>query len=197
MAFLCLRFIGAIPVTIITDEEHQSEIEITNLPVEFGSDITDHAYIKPKTVVLKGMIGTRGRGIVGSFITAAAYQALVAYQKSREPFTLVTGLSIDNNMLIENLTVPRDPENSGILEFRITLKQVLIVGSGFNASTIGAIAGGQAALLAASTLASGVASRRGSPTIKRGDNVVTPANTDQTTPEGRRNQAAVDRVGLS
>lgn len=196
MPFLCLRFIGAIPVTIVTDEEHVNEIGITSLPVEFGADITDHAYIQPKTVTLKGMIGTGTPGIVGSFITAASYQALVAYQKLRTPFTLVTGLSVDSNMLIESITVPRNSDNAGVLEFTIKLKQVLIVGSGFNASTIGAIAGGQAASLAASTLAAGITARRGSPTVKRGDNVVKDASTDQTTPEGRRNQEAVDRIGV-
>jgi len=194
MPFLCLRFIGAIPVTIITDEEHVTEVGITSLPVEFGADITDHAYIRPKTVTLKGMVGTGTPGIVGSFISAASYQSILTYQKSRVPFTLVTGLSVDRDMLIQSVSVPRNTENAGVLEFTMKLKQVLIVSSGFNASTIGAIAGGQAAVLTATTLASGVTARRASPTVKRGDNVVKDASTDQTTPEGRRNQKAVEKV---
>jgi len=196
MAFLCLRFIGAIPVSIITEEQHVNELGITNLPVEFGADITDHAYIQPKKVTLTGMVATGARGIVGSFITAAAYQAILDYQKQRVPFTLVTGLSVDNNMLIESVSVPRTTENRGVLEFTMKLKQVLIVGSGFNASTIGAISGGQAAALAATTLAAGITARRGSPSVKRGDNVVKDASTDQTTPEGRRNAKAVQKVGV-
>ena len=196
MPFLCLRFIGAIPVTIVTEEEHVSELGITSLPVEFGADITDHAYIRPKVVTLKGLIGTGTPGIVGSFISAASYQAILAYQKSRVPFTLVTGLDINRDMLIQSVTVPRNTENVGVLEFTMKLQQILIVGSGFNASTIGAIAGGQAAALAATTLASGITARRASPTVKRGDNVVKDASTDQTTSEGRRNQKAIEKVGV-
>lgn len=193
--FLCNRFIGAVPVTIVTGEDHESTISITKVPVEFGADITDHAYIEPKTVTIKGMIGPGFRGI-GSFSRAAGYQALVRYQESRVPFTLITGLDFYRNMLIQSISVPRNPDNANVLEFTAKLQQVLIVGSGFAAATIGAILGGQAAGLQAITLAAGVTRRRASPTVKRGDNVVRPANTDTSTREGRRNLEAVARVGL-
>lgn len=196
MAFLCLRFIGAVPVSIVTEEEHESTLTITRLPIEFGADVTDHAYVEPRSVTIRGLIGTGTPGFLGSFISAAGYQALTRYQKSRVPFTLITGLDFYRDMLIESITVPRTTDNVGVLEFTARLRQIVIVGSGFNASTLGAISGGQAAALGAVTLAAGLASRRASPTVKRGDNVVRPANTDDTTVEGRRNNAAIERVGL-
>lgn len=193
--FLCNRFIGAVPVSIVTDEDHQSTINITKVPVEFGADITDHAYIEPKTVTIKGMIGPGFTGL-GSFSRAAGYQALVRYQESRVPFTLITGLDFYRNMLIQSISVPRNPDNANILEFTAKLQQILIVGSGYAAATIGAISGGQAAGLQALTLAAGVTRRRASPTIKRGDNVVRPAVVDTSTREGRRNLEAIERIGL-
>ena len=192
---LCNRYIGAIPVTIVTGEDHESSVSITRVPVEFGSDITDHAYVEPKSVTLKGMIGPGFTG-QGSFSRSAGYQALVRYQESRVPFTLVTGLTFYRNMLIEKISVPRNPDNANVLEFTATLRQVLIVGSGYVASTIGAIEGGQAYNLSSERLHDGVTRLRGSPTIKRGDNVVRAANVDISTREGRRNLEAVARIGV-
>lgn len=196
MAFLLSRTIGAVPVSLIETEEHKSELEITSLPVESGADITDHAYVKPKTVTLKGLIGNGYGGFRGSFITAAGYQALVRYQAARRPFYLVTGINVYKDMLIQSITVPRDSLNANVLEFTVVCKQVKIIGSGFGGSILGAILGGQAAGIAAATLAVGVISQRASPTVKRGDNVVKPANTDDTSQEGRRNKSALARVGL-
>ena len=196
MALLLSRFIGVVPVSVVETEEHKTELGITSLPVESGADITDHAYVKPKSVTLKGVVGTGAGGFTGRFVTAAAYQALVRYQELRRPFYLVTGLNVYKDMLIESITVPRNTENANILEFTITCKQVKIVGSGFLSSIIGAVLGGQAATLAAASLAVGVIARRASPSVKRGDNVVRPANTDATTQEGRRNKSALARVGL-
>lgn len=191
---LCNRKIGAIPVTVVTGEDHESEVTITQVPVEFGADITDHAYVEPKSVTIKGVIGPGFKG--GSSSAAAGYQALVRYQESRVPFTLITGLAFYRNMLIQKISVPRNTDNASVLEFTATLQQVLIVGSGFAASTIGAISGGQAANLSAQTVFAGVTSNRASPTIRRGDNIVVPANTDEGTRDGRRNLAAVARLGF-
>lgn len=196
MAFLLSRTIGLVPVTLVTDEEHKTQLQITSLPVESGADITDHAYVLPKTVTLRGLIGNGTGGFRGSFITAAGYQALVRYQELRLPFYLVTGINVYRDMLIESITVPRNTDNANVLEFTVVCKQVNIVGSGFLAAVLGAVAGGQAAGLAASALLAGATALRGSPTVTRGDNVVRPANTDATTAEGRRNNAALSKAGF-
>lgn len=192
---LCNRNIGAIPVTIVTGEDHESQVSITKVPVEFGSDITDHAYVEPKTVTLKGIIGPGFNGR-RSFDRAAGFQALIRYQESRTPFTLVTGLTLYRNMLIGKISVPVNPENTNVLEFTATLHQILIVGSGYIPSTIGALEGGQAFNLSSERLHEGIPRLRGSPTIKRGDNVVRAANVDVSTREGRRNLEAVARIGI-
>jgi len=196
MPFLLSRTIGLVPVSLIETEEHKSELEITSMPVESGSDITDHAYTQPHKVTLQGIIGTGSGGFVGSFITAAGYQALLRYQAARMPFYLVTGINVYKDMLIQSITVPRNSDNANVLEFTIVCKQVKIVGSGFASSIIGAIAGGQATLLTAATLAVGTTLQRASPTVRRGDNVVRQANTDETSQDGRRNVNALARVGL-
>jgi len=194
MTYLCSRAIGAFPVTIITNEEHSSEVSITKQPVEFGADITDHAYIEPKSVTLSGRIASNQSGFVGSTITAAAYQSLLKYQESRIPFMLVTGLNAYKDMLIQSVSVPVTVDNAGTLEFTIKVQQILIVGSGFAASVIGAIAGGQAASLAVATLQAGEALVRAAPTINRGDNVVADVSVDLTTSEGRLNAAALQVI---
>lgn len=196
MAFLSSRFIGVVPVTIVESESHVSKLDVTKLPVESGADITDHAYIQPKEVTVKIWIGGTGRNIFGQFTAAAGYQALVSFQQARIPFFYISSLTVYKDMLISEISAPVTVDNGNALEATIKLQQVLLVGSGFFASVLGAIAGGQAFAMAAATLSAGPTSKKASPPVKRGDNVVRTASLDQTTNEGRKNQRVLTDIGV-
>src|SRR5690606_35851835 len=77
----------------------------------------DHAFILPKRVSLD--VATSG--------ATEAYNSLVAFQESRVPFTLVTGLSIYTNMLIKRLSAQRDPEFSRVLRCTAEIQEVILV----------------------------------------------------------------------
>lgn len=111
------RAIGPVPIECRLNESHRTEIDITGIPIETGAEVHDHAYVMPDKLILEVADGN----------AAAAYNALVAFQKSRIPFTIVTGLTVFRDMLIQSIDADRDATTSRILGARITLQQVIIV----------------------------------------------------------------------
>lgn len=114
------RAIGPLPIDCILSEKHTSELEITGNPIETGAEVNDHAYIKPKQVVLEAADRN----------AALMYNALIRLQESRVPFYLVTGLTVYKDMLVQSIDADRDKTHSAILYARITCKQVIIVSTG-------------------------------------------------------------------
>ena len=44
------KTIGPVPIDCILSEDHSSEVDITSNPIETGSEVNDHAFIRPKQV---------------------------------------------------------------------------------------------------------------------------------------------------
>lgn len=127
-AILFSRAIGPVPITCVVSESHTSEIDITSNPIETGAEVHDHAYILPKRVTLD----------IGDSRAAATFAALMQFQESRVPFTLVTGLSVYRNMLIKAINADRDRTNAYILRATVELQEVIIVDTAFAADAGGA-----------------------------------------------------------
>ena len=162
--------IGPVRLDCTVSEKHTSTIEITENPIETGAKINDHAYIEPKRVSLD--VADQGG--------ALTFQALVRFQETRVPFTLVTGLNVYRNMLIKSIDADRDATFSKVLRARIDLQEALIVSTataavdGNEASqTSKGAAGGKKSTSAASpskSLAKGrVTAARATGTVVRGD----------------------------
>lgn len=168
------RAIGPVPMDCVISERHSSELDITEIPIETGAKITDHAVIVPKRITLDAADSG----------AAATYAALVAFQESRVPFTLVTGLSIYNNMLIKRIDADRDAQFSRILRCRCDLQEVILVGTAYAADPAGDTtgqrgkAGGAKSTRAAPpsserSPANSVTADRASGTVQRGDAATT------------------------
>lgn len=125
------RLVGPVPIDCVVTETHNSEIEITEIPIENGARITDHAFILPKKVTLDIATGN----------ATASYNALVAFQESRVPFTLVTGLFVYSNMLIKSLKADRDKTFSSVLRCSADLQEILIVSTSYVADPTGESSG--------------------------------------------------------
>lgn len=169
--------IGPVPIDCVVSENHTSTLDVTSIAVESGAKITDHAVVQPKSVSLE--IADRG--------AAATYAALVAFQESRVPFTLVTGLSIYRNMLIKSVGVPkRDRTNAHILSCKVDLTEAIIVDTAYAADPEGdatgqrGAAGGKnstrAAAPAPERAKDSVTADRASGTGQRGDSGVRTAS---------------------
>lgn len=126
------RSIGPVPIDVVVTETHESALTITRLPVEKGTDITDHAYLEPKKVKLDGAVGAftapglaAGSPLGGRVL--ATFEALLRLQATREPFDLVTGLKVYKSMLIENMSVSREARTANILSFSASCAEIKIV----------------------------------------------------------------------
>ncbi|MGV4796123.1 phage baseplate protein [Rhizobium sp. F40D2] len=171
--------IGPVPMDCVISERHSSELDITEIPIETGAKITDHAIIVPKRITLDAAAGG----------AAATYAALVAFQESRVPFTLVTGLTIYNSMLIKRIDADRDAGTSRILRCRCDLQEVIIVATSYAADPDGDTTGergkpgGKESTRAAapSTERAGdtVTGDRATATQQRGDAAITSAPADK------------------
>lgn len=119
--------IGPVPIEVVVTEKHNSTIAITELPVENGARITDHAFLVPKKLTLDCATSN----------AAASYNALVLFQESRVPFTIVTGLFIYENMLVKSIDAERDREFSQVLRFTAELQEIIIVSTAYTADPNG------------------------------------------------------------
>lgn len=162
--------IGPVPIDCVISEKPSSELDITEIPVETGAKITDHAVMMPKKVTLD--IANEG--------AAASYNALVAFQATRVPFTLVTGLSVFPDMLIKRIDPERDATFSTVLRAKIDLQEIIIVETAYAADPEGdsgtgerGKAGGKKSTRAAPPTSDkagdAATANRSSQTVQRGD----------------------------
>ena len=128
--FALSRTIGPVPVDVVVREQHESDLTITTNPVEFGAAVSDHAYVEPKKLMLDAVMASR----VGPAAVGAAYQSLLRLQEAREPFDIITGLTLYRDMLIERITVNRDSRFATVLYFTAECREVIIVDTETTAS---------------------------------------------------------------
>jgi len=121
------RLIGPVPIDCMIRESPSHRLGISEIPIETGAKITDHAYIEPKRLRLE----------FGALAGAAAFAALVRFQESRVPFTVVSGLYVYTNMLIADLSADRDADWSRVLHSFVELQEAIIVETAYAASETG------------------------------------------------------------
>lgn len=162
--------IGPVPIDCMVSEKVTAELDITEIPVEDGSRITDHAVRMPRRVTLD----------IANQAAAASFNALERFQQSRVPFTLVTGLSVFPNMLVKRIDADRDAMFSKVLRAKVDLQEVIIVGTAYAADPDGdsgtgerGKAGGEKSTRAAPPTSEkagdAATANRASQTVQRGD----------------------------
>ena len=119
MSVFLSRNLGGIPLDVVINENHTSEVNIPKHPVERGVKVSDHVWREPRDVEIECII--QGPGLMD------AYQALLDLQEEAEPFDFVTGLKVYENMLIEGLYPVRDKDYGRVLKFSASLQEVIIV----------------------------------------------------------------------
>lgn len=113
------RKIGPVPITAFLYEQHRSEATVTENPIEDGSSVNDHMYVEAKGLTLE----------IADEKATDAFIALVELQKEREPFDLVTGLTVYKNLVIKAVVADRERSTSKILRATVELGEVIIVGT--------------------------------------------------------------------
>jgi hypothetical protein len=115
------KTIGPVPVSVVLKEKHEHALGITTDPIESGAEINDHAYLKQKRITLDFADGN----------AAATFNALVAFQASRVPTSIVTGLFVYPNMLIERLIADRDETTGRICSGSAECSEIIIVSTAY------------------------------------------------------------------
>lgn len=107
--------------------DHQSNVTVTQHPVQAGASISDHAYEEPDEVTLEIGMSDAMSG-VGTNHSVNAYTTLRAIQSKREPVKLITRLKTYNNMVIASISAPDDQTTMFGLKANIYFQEVKIVG---------------------------------------------------------------------
>lgn len=120
------RNMGGIVFDVTVEEQHEDSLEITSHPVEHGAEISDHAHVKPATVTIRA--GVSNCGVFGDEYRARdVYEQLLALQRAREPFAIITGKRLYENMLVETLTVVTAADTENALMVSAQCREVIIV----------------------------------------------------------------------
>lgn len=130
----------------VFEESHDSDLEITDNPVENGVLVSDHAYMKPLGLTISAGVSDaqlhksdskdpfatdlNSKNNLGSR-TQNAFAALKLLQKQAEPFSIQTGLMLYENMLVKSIKTSQDVSTSSAFIFTAELREVLIVGTKF------------------------------------------------------------------
>lgn len=138
---------------VTVEERHDDRLTITSHPVEQGVKVSDHCFLEPAELVMRvgwspsstNILGTLTGGIsdiasaaitgvlsgVTSLLSgdkiADTYQELLDLQAQREPFTVVTGKRVYDNMLIGSLRVTTDHDTENVLMAEVLFQEVIIV----------------------------------------------------------------------
>lgn len=139
--------IGGITIDASVREVHESRCEITDNPVENGADVADHVQMQPKSLMIEGIITDTpvtfsvvdaATGLVGTArsyfgngsLSKDAFDKLLELQEKRQPFKAVTGLKVYDNMILEDLRVPRTARTGNAIHFTARMRQILVARAG-------------------------------------------------------------------
>lgn len=121
------RNIGGFIADVTISEHHTDEMAITENPVERGADITDHAYKRPSSVVIRaGWSNSSLSALINPFYVQTIYAQFLALQRSAQPFSITTGKRVYDNMLIRRMTVETDEKSENALLATFECQEILL-----------------------------------------------------------------------
>lgn len=106
--------------------EHQSNVTVTEHPVQVGAPISDHAYQEPHEVTMEIGMSDAMKG-VGTDHSVNAYNTLRQIMAKREPLRLVTRLWTYQNVVLTSISAPDDQTTMYGLRATVMFKSVNIV----------------------------------------------------------------------
>ncbi|MBX4259731.1 hypothetical protein KTC96_24715 (plasmid) [Clostridium estertheticum] len=113
--------------------DHETNLKITEQPVQIGASISDHAYMEANQVIFDiGMSDVMKSIVDGQFSdndsrSVSAYTTLRKLQAQRLPIQVVTRLATYENMLIATISSSDDKTNTNGLRVTVTLQQIIVV----------------------------------------------------------------------
>lgn len=128
-----LRSVGGLVFDATLRESHTLEIELTENPIELGSEVADHMFVKAKRLTIAAGVSdvtlhpTAQDLFQGPSRSQAALQLLESLQESGEPFSIQTGLKLYTNMMCTVIRADQDKDSDGVFLFEADFKEAQIV----------------------------------------------------------------------
>ena len=113
-------------------QDHSSELEITDHPVQSGSNISDHAFMKPRELTLElGMTEAFDSIVPGQFAdnymrSVSAFRLLQDLQRTAQPLRILTRLQLYENMILQRLSAPDDYITRHALKCTATFREIIV-----------------------------------------------------------------------
>lgn len=137
------RRIGDLVADATVEEVHNDDLEITDHPVDQGTTISDHAFMRPREVIVKfgfsnSSVPTApgfnpGNIIPSSLLSGSSpkqiktiYDKLLTLQVNRTLITVVTGKRTYKNALIRSLRVHTDKTTEETLMVEATFREMIL-----------------------------------------------------------------------
>jgi len=123
--------IGTIELDATLLEEHSYSSKVTSFPVDRGVNdgfeiVSDHIIKDPDRLTIQGVVSDTPLNILSQFNRSIdAFNSLVRLHETREVISVVTGLKVYTQMVITNLTIPRNLRTGQSLTFNIELQRIL------------------------------------------------------------------------
>jgi hypothetical protein len=105
------------------EEVYEDKIQITSHPVEKGANISDHAFMLPKTLEMK-IAWADYKGNTGTMHSMLRYRELMQLQEKLDPLTIDTHRRSYTNMLIESIAVTVDQKTASGVVATVRLREV-------------------------------------------------------------------------
>ena len=137
------KSIGGFVIDAFLKESYSFQNQVTDIPIEEGSTISDHVIPEQDKISIEAFIGRTEFAVIGMDGTnenqdlepstesriRQNYRELKRLKESRQPLTLSLGLDVYRNMVITDFNIDRDVESGKDLPFSMSFTQVKIVKS--------------------------------------------------------------------
>jgi len=135
--------IGNLELDARLDETHTLSNEVTQYPVEAGFDITDNVRNRPISFAMTGMVSNSPINYAeltvlneGASRSQSAYDELLRLYYNKEIIDVQTTLELYQDMVIAEITFPRNNTIGGELRFTATFTQIIKARTEFSLITV-------------------------------------------------------------
>jgi hypothetical protein len=124
--------IGIVKLSLSESENHEFRSEVTQYPVEDGSNMSDHIVNNPDKLTIQGFVTNSPISTLdtsGPGNGESAFEALLRIHRTREPVRVFTTLKEYENMALVCFSVPKNAETGETLRFSASFVHIRKVNS--------------------------------------------------------------------
>lgn len=120
-----MKSIGGVRIDVLTSETHDFKSRVPQFPVETGVNVSDHVIQEPIAISLSCVVSDTPLLLPSLPRIKTTYELLRLLWRLREPLTVITALNVYDNMMIENISMPRDRTTGQALNFDVQLSEIV------------------------------------------------------------------------